>query len=196
MKKLLIILVLLFSSSVFADDVSDFQIEGMSVGDSLLDYFSEEQILIQIKDNLYNYKNKFLSINFYNQIKYKNYDSLSYALKFNDERYTIFGIKGEIDYVNNINECHTKKDEIFSEISNLFNNYKITDDTTRPHPADKSGESIANNITITLVSGDTIQVYCMNWSEKLTTENNWIDGLTVSITNNEFANFLNNEAYN
>ena len=27
-----------------ADDIRDFQIEGMSIGDSLLDYFSEEQI--------------------------------------------------------------------------------------------------------------------------------------------------------
>ena len=27
-----------------ADDIQDFQIEGISVGDSLLDYFSEEEI--------------------------------------------------------------------------------------------------------------------------------------------------------
>ena len=27
-----------------ADDIRDFQIEGMSIGDSLLDYFSEEEI--------------------------------------------------------------------------------------------------------------------------------------------------------
>ena len=44
MKKTLIILVLFLSSLVFADDISDFQIEGMSVGDSLLDYFSEKKI--------------------------------------------------------------------------------------------------------------------------------------------------------
>ena len=27
-----------------ADDISDFQIEGMSIGDSALDYFSEQEI--------------------------------------------------------------------------------------------------------------------------------------------------------
>ena len=43
MKKTLILLVLLFSSSVFAEDISDFQIEGMSIGDSLLDYVSESK---------------------------------------------------------------------------------------------------------------------------------------------------------
>ena len=41
MKKTLIILVLLFSSSVVADDISDFEIEGMSIGDSALDYYGE-----------------------------------------------------------------------------------------------------------------------------------------------------------
>jgi len=46
MKKLLGILVLglfLITPSQ-ADDIRDFQIEGMSIGDSLLDYFSEEEI--------------------------------------------------------------------------------------------------------------------------------------------------------
>ena len=46
MKKLLGILVLglfLITPSQ-ADDIRDFQIEGMSIGDSALDYFSEEEI--------------------------------------------------------------------------------------------------------------------------------------------------------
>ena len=37
--------VLIFSTNIsLADDISDFQIEGMSVGDSALNYFSEELI--------------------------------------------------------------------------------------------------------------------------------------------------------
>ena len=45
-KRFLIILILIFNLSnfSFADDIRDFQIEGMSVGDSALDYFSEEEI--------------------------------------------------------------------------------------------------------------------------------------------------------
>ncbi len=52
MKKLLILLFSLFflsSPSVFADDISDFQIEGISIGDSLLDYMTEEEILEEIE---------------------------------------------------------------------------------------------------------------------------------------------------
>ena len=44
MKILLTLFVLLLSSSVLAEDISDFQIEGMSIGDSLINYYSEERI--------------------------------------------------------------------------------------------------------------------------------------------------------
>ena len=52
MKKLLALLfslLFLSSPSVFADDISDFTIEGMSIGDSLLDYMTEEEILNKIE---------------------------------------------------------------------------------------------------------------------------------------------------
>ena len=55
MKILLTLFVLLFSSSMFADDISDFQIEGMSIGDSALDFFSKVDI---IKNSKSYYKNK------------------------------------------------------------------------------------------------------------------------------------------
>ena len=47
MKKLFIYLFLIFfsfSAPSFGDDISDFQSEGMSIGDSALDFFSEEEI--------------------------------------------------------------------------------------------------------------------------------------------------------
>ena len=49
MKIFLSVLILIFSlqSLTKADDIRDFEIEGISIGDSLLDHFSEEQI----KDN-------------------------------------------------------------------------------------------------------------------------------------------------
>ena len=46
MRVFIAVLVLIFSfqSWTKADDIRDFEIEGMSIGDSLLDYFSEEEI--------------------------------------------------------------------------------------------------------------------------------------------------------
>ena len=72
MKKLLILLFssfLLGSPSVFAEDISDFEIEGISIGDSLLDYMTENEILEGIDDaEIYyflNEPNKFVEIFFF-----------------------------------------------------------------------------------------------------------------------------------
>ena len=47
MKKLstyLFLILFSLQTSSWADDISDFEIEGVSIGDSLLDYFSEDEI--------------------------------------------------------------------------------------------------------------------------------------------------------
>ena len=60
MKRLLLVLILTFSfqTLVKADDIRDFQIEGMSIGDSLLNFMSE----VEIKDSILKskYKDKYL----------------------------------------------------------------------------------------------------------------------------------------
>ena len=47
MKKLLVIIALglFLATPLKADDIQDFQIEGMSIGDSALDFFNENQII-------------------------------------------------------------------------------------------------------------------------------------------------------
>ena len=55
MKILITLFALFFSSLVIAEDISDFEIEGMSVGDSLLDYMSEEEIKKQ-KEKVFHLK--------------------------------------------------------------------------------------------------------------------------------------------
>ena len=39
------VLILVFQSWTKADDIKDFEIEGMSIGDSLLDYMSKDEII-------------------------------------------------------------------------------------------------------------------------------------------------------
>ena len=59
MRIFLAIVILIFSlqSLIKADDIWDFQIEGMSIGDSLLNYF-DENILISKTAKKTRYKNK------------------------------------------------------------------------------------------------------------------------------------------
>ena len=54
MKKLstyLLLIFFTFQTPSWADDIRDFQIEGMSIGDSLLDYMTEDEILDAIEIN-------------------------------------------------------------------------------------------------------------------------------------------------
>ena len=64
MRTIIAVLVLIFSlqSLTKADDIRDFEIEGMSIGDSLLDYFNKEEINNGIRD--YSYPSGFYASGF------------------------------------------------------------------------------------------------------------------------------------
>ena len=94
--KLLLILILTFSlqSLTRADDIRDFKIEGMSIGDSALDYFDVSIIKKYTYDNFYNYKKdskRFLAVQF-NNIVLKQYDYLTLHIKNKDKKYIIYEI--------------------------------------------------------------------------------------------------------
>ena len=58
----IIILILSLQSWAKADDIRDFEIEGISIGDSLLDYFTIEEIESNIRETTYK-KKDYLLIN-------------------------------------------------------------------------------------------------------------------------------------
>ena len=198
MKKLSTYLFLIFFSfqtSSWADDIRDFQIEGMSVGDSLLDYVSEHQIKTNKKD--YTYKNdKFYAIDFDNIISSKIYDGIGISLKKNDKKYLIHSIYGVIFYQNNIHDCYKKKDSIVEELNTLFKDVKIDDQGTYPSGADPSGKTKTTSIWYNFeFSEGTIGVLCQDWSKEFEKEKGWTDNLRVSIRSEEFRYWINNEAY-
>ena len=49
----LLIILINLQSWTKADDIRDFQIEGMSIGDSLLNYFSKENIISNTSKNVF-----------------------------------------------------------------------------------------------------------------------------------------------
>ena len=188
MKKLLGILVLglLFVSTPSqADDISDFQIEGISVGDSLLDYFSEEEIEMKKKKGFI-YPNKDFYSATFTSSKYETYESVQFHLKANDKKYIIYSIAGKIYYKNNINNCYIKLNEVVSEIRTIFENSTIDDVGKAPHFLDN--KSTVHSVYIDLESGDYITVECYDWFK----DDNKSDGLVISIDTKEFANWLTN----
>jgi hypothetical protein len=187
MKKFLTILILIFTLQTpsQADDIRDFQIEGMSIGDSLLDYFSEAEI----KENLpYKEleKKKFNSFELYDPEKFKDFDSVQVSFKNSDKNYKIYSIIGMIFFEESIEDCHNKKDLIVNELSKLFPNANINDKGISIHPADKSGKSKTNDYFFNFKSKDYVGVSCYDWDKK--TE--FTDNVRVKLITDEYEIFL------
>ena len=105
-----------------ADDIRDFQIEGMSLGDSLLDFFNKE-LIEEEKRRKSPYKNNdffiaaFGSKNFNSDI----YDSVRFHLRRDDKTYKIYHVAGIIDYQKeDFKKCVAEKNDIANELVKLF----------------------------------------------------------------------------
>ena len=200
-KILLTFFVLFFSSSVVAEDISDYQIEQMSVGDSLLDFYSKSVIKKNFDTTTNNiHKDKtFYSISIEDE-KFKIYDIVQFYLKTNDENYIIYSIAGAIFFDSDISKCYSRKDSIVKEISKTLKNTKKTDYGTYPDDSDPSGKSLSNSVYFDFQDDqgegmDYIAVACSDWSEEFEQSYNFIDNLRVIIANKEYDYWINNLAY-
>ena len=117
-----------FSTPSFADDISDFEIEGISIGDSALEYISLEEIQKEIKRTKSGYehlKNPYEFGEVYLRNKeFQNYDLMSFFVKTDNEKYKISAIRGLIHYNDDIEGCINKKNEISNSLSNMFKDVK------------------------------------------------------------------------
>ena len=204
MKKLLVLLLSLFflsSPSVFADGISDFQIEGISIGDSLLDYMTEDEILEEIERNKNDYSylkepNKYAEVYLWKDLT--TYDSISifienksanqYVTNKNEE-FTIVTLRGMISYNEDYESCIQKRDEISEVLSGMFVNLEMKKQS-KSHEADPSGNSKMEGFTLFFPSGDSIQTYCNDWEETFRIKHNLSEGLSVIIYSEEVLDWI------
>ena len=191
MKKLLaiIILSLCFMLPSHADDIRDFQIEGISIGDSLLDYFSKNELNNAYE--IHNYKNNVYRYYFLSYSKAKDYEYLQITVKPEDKNFMIHGLKGHVFYKKNIQDCHQKMNEIKKEIDEVLNYNGLKD--TGKHPVDKTGKSKYERISYYLSNGSG-EIVCYDMSKEFEKTGKF-DRLAVTLSNNELKNWLTNSAY-
>ena len=172
-----------------ADDIRNFQINGISLGDSLLSFFSKELIKQTLKDkkNSYYYKDKKYADLILSPIKKDEpYDFIQITIKPSENLYNVHSIAGQIIFEDDMPKCQKEKKIIVSDIENLFPEKKF-ETFFAPHSIDKSGESKVDQSNLLLTDG-IIQVECYDWSKKYP----YSDKLIVSIKNIKFRNFLMN----
>ena len=187
MKKLLGILVLILTlqTPTLADDISDFQIEGISIGDSLLDYFSEKEI-----NNFNNYDDLPSDMKFrITEIVSSSFDLYNWVQIFhkpNDKNFIIYAIDGGVDYGQNINKCYKKQLDIVNELSAIMTDAKFEGPTEDIHLDDKSGKSIYTTFSSNFKTGDRASIQCYDWSNEV----EYVDHLRISIAKEEVANWI------
>ena len=192
MRKLLLILTLIlsFHSLSKADDVEDFEIEGMSVGDSLLSYYSKD-VLDNIEKYYYPNSRKIFGLysHYFNK-NLNNYDAIQFSVT--PDNYQIEAIAGlNYKFENKKKECFREMEKIFDEIQSLFPNSETTKDKKETsHSADTSGKSVGKVYRIKLDNG-FIRVSCTDWSNEMDKS----DSLKISINTTKHMDWINNEAY-
>ena len=186
MKKLSTYLFLVFFSfqtPSWADDIRDFQIEGMSVGDSLLDFISKDKIENEFEIVIYKKpeKNKYKRI-YIENVTFENFDYISIDVKYNDSKYIIHGVTG-MDDDSDLKKCFKKQNEIIKDLSSIFtqkpDKYILLDKD------DETGQSKRHYAVYYLDGGD-VSIICYEFAKHMNIRN----GLDLSIRSKEFQNWL------
>ena len=188
MKKILVILVLFLSllGCERGPLIEDYKIEGIGLGDSLLDFMSEEKIKSEIERNKALYKNsgdEFGEV--YKLDGLETYDFISFFVQPNDKKYIIHGIFGSFRY-KDMNKCYERRNEIVEEFSTIYINTERENGILK-QPDDPSGESTITYDYFYFDSGEKISVECYYFTNNMESQD---DSLSISIVRKELKDFL------
>jgi len=186
----IVVLGLLLSTSAYTDDIKDFEIENISIGDSALDYFTESRIKNGELDWFnYSYKEYSHTLVPGNGI----YDWFQISYKSDDDNFIIEGLVGIlVKKKYDDNKCNNELDTLALDISKLFKNtkqgkkqlYKIVYNPREIfQKPTQSGKSKLTSISFNFKDEGKIILSCYNM-DKAT---NQIDSLIKDI--NQFDTF-------
>ena len=197
----LIILLTIFQNLSLADDINDFQIEGMSIGDSALDYFSESQLEDNEQD-WHNYSYKEYSTSFIPGKGIYGWFLVSY--KSDDDNFKIEALVAGLEKKNYDNkECNNKLNSTALNVSKLFKNtkqenkktYELLADASRTYPF--TGKSIVTSISFYFSDGGILILSCYNMDKEANKNTNFIastlnqnDSFRINIRSRLFKNYL------
>ena len=203
MKKIffLIISVLSFQTLSLADNIRYFQIEGMRIGDSALDYFSESQ-LEDNEQGWHNYSYKEYSTSF---MPGKGiYDWFLVSYKNDDNNFIIEALAGGLEKKNyDEKECNNKMDVAALDISESFKNtaqeekkyFKLTADAARTYPF--TGKSTVTSLTFNFLDGAKIILACYNMDKEAKENESSLssilkqnDSFRTEVRSSTFVNYL------
>lgn len=197
MRIFLLVLVLLCSllSWTKADNISEFQMEGMSIGDSLYKHFSVEKTTsskVDWYDDLE--KNKFNSYAFSSN-EFQTYDFVDLWVRSNDKDLKIDSMAGVLYFgdnkaVKDINDCYKTQKIIADELLVIFKSAKKLGPIKEIFwEADPSGKTSYTDIYLDINNKYEVAIGCYDWSDEFLGDKE--DHLGISLRSKDLSNWLN-----
>ena len=188
--RILLILTLIFCFQLVgkADDIRDFEIEGISVGGSLLNIVTKSDIK---KNKDFKHPNKKYFEYLYLDKKDSIYDYFQFGIKDGDNNYTIEKVGVGIYFKDNIKGCLKQMDIVIKDLTNSFPNLDQTKKRKRKHRGDPSGKSMITEIYFNFIEGDVIAIQCTDFSKEV----NYNDQLSIEIATAKYYDWLAFEAF-
>ena len=192
MKKIFIFicfLVLIFPPLSFAEDISEFEIEGISIGDSLLKYMSRAEIennLVYVYEDLDKYIGKDVAQVSYNK-NLTIYDEIHLDVKTTDDMFEIVALNGILFYEDNVNECYQKQLQLVEELKIVFKGVDVRKEGPSNHPAYPNGEIKYTRYAFFINENEysNLEVFCYDIIEELKKT----DRLTLNLKSKEFNDY-------
>ena len=179
-----LVLTFIFGNSIiYADDRTKFKIEGMFLEESLLNFFTKEQIK---KSEIPLYKDKKYKAALFSDISLI-YDDVLVDFKANDKKFLIQGITGFIGF-ENIDSCYKKQNQIEKKISSMIDYDERKDWGILKFDQVVKG-STYRPITFDLADGSRVAVDCYHYADSKLKHN-----LKVHTNTKIFLEYLNLEA--
>ena len=195
-----IILILTLQNYSLADDIRAFKIEGMSIGDSALNYFDERQ-LEDGEQGWHNYSYREYSTSL---MPGKGiYDWFLVSYRNDDDSFKIEALVGGFEKTNYSNkECNNRLDSAALSISESFKNikqdkkkYELTSDDSRIYPF--TGKSAVTSLSFNFTDEGEIILACYNMDKEanqnadfITSTLNQNDSFRINVRSGIFVNYL------
>ena len=194
MKKisLYILLVLIWCHVGLADDIKNFEIEGMRVGESALNYFTKEEIENGKQSQQYPGSDRYIISNIFEHKNFEKYVQIQINYLKDDAEYHMGGILGSSPY-DDIKLCLKDKDVMENKMDKFFD-VPAKQTATQDKHYDQTGNS-KTHITQYFLKNGLVLITCDDWSTKMTNEENLRDIISVNLIGEDFKNFLATEAY-
>tara|TARA_A100001388_G_C28761502_1_gene498105 strand:- start:164 stop:790 length:627 start_codon:yes stop_codon:yes gene_type:complete len=194
---------LLFNSPfIYSDQIYDLSVDGISVGDSLLEFMNEKKI-IEEQDKTKTHYSYLVDPLKYSEVYIRKdfpvYDLISVFYKRKNKnkyftiknQYEIEMVRGQISFIEDFDGCLKKKNEVKNELISMFPFTQKKEDSFS-HSLDPTGRSIVHSTKFSFDSGNSIVLQCNDWEEYFRSENKFTEGFKFVILKKEVDEWLSN----